>query len=153
MGRRSGETARGFIQDLEGGSPKRIVSEEVEMRGLPISPDGRFVVCVRSDRTTCLYPLEGGEPRPVAGIEPGEVLIRWSGDGGSLFVFKAGQLPARVHRVSLDSGRREPWLELAPSDPAGVASIGQDRLTPDGGSCDYSFKRTLSELYLVEGQS
>ena len=44
-------------------------------------------------------------------------------------------------------------MELTPSDPAGVASIGQVRLTPDGKSCVYSFKRTLSELYLVEGQT
>ena len=43
-------------------------------------------------------------------------------------------------------------MELLPSDPAGVSTIGQIRLTPDGKSCVYSFKRILSELYLVEGQ-
>ena len=48
---------------------------------------------------------------------------------------------------------RKADVTVAPSDPAGVASIGQVRLTPDGKSCVYSFKRTLSELYLVEGQS
>src|SRR5439155_3951516 len=147
------ESVRCYVQDLEGGSPRNITSEEVEMRGLAVSPDGRYVACVRSDRKTVLYPIDGGEARPVSGVEPGEVLIRWSEDGGSLFVYRAGDLPARIHRVALDSGRREQWMELTPSDPAGVASIGQVRLTPDGKSCVYSFKRTLSELYLVEGQT
>ena len=153
VGKQQNESVRCYVQDLEGGSPRNITSEEVEMRGLAVSPDGRYVACVRSDRKTVLYPIDGGEARPVSGVEPGEVLIRWSEDGGSLFVYRAGDLPARIHRVALDSGRREQWMELTPSDPAGVASIGQVRLTPDGKSCVYSFKRTLSELYLVEGQT
>jgi Tol biopolymer transport system component len=153
IGKQRGESARCYVQELAGGAPKKITSEDVEMRGLPVSPDGRWVACVRSDRKTVLFPLEGGEPRPVVGVEPGEVLIRWSGDGASLFVYKAGQLPACIYRVSLETGQRELWMELIPADLAGVLSIGQIRLTPDGKSCVYSFKRTLSELYLVEGQT
>jgi hypothetical protein len=99
-----------------------------------------------------LVPVEGGDARPVGGIEAGEVLIRWSGDGKSVFVYRPGELPTRIQRVALETGEREPWMELVPSDPAGVSTIGQIRLTPDGKSCVYSFKRILSELYLVEGQ-
>jgi serine/threonine protein kinase len=153
VGKRHGESARCYVQGIEGEGPRAITEDEVAIRGLPVSPDSRFIACARSDRRTVLYPLEGGEPRPVPGVPPGEVLIRWSDDGGSLFTYLPGELPARVHRVRLDSGQREPWMQISPSDPAGVASIGQIRLTPDGRSCVYSFKRTLSELYLVEGQS
>jgi serine/threonine protein kinase len=151
VGHRPGESPRCYVQDLDGGEPRPITDEDVAIRGLPVSPDGRFVACTGSDGTMRLVPVEGGESRTVPGVSPGEVLIRWGHDGGSLFVYAPGQLPARIHRVNVDSGQRTLLMELIPSDPAGVSTIGQIRLTPDGKSCAYSFKRILSELYLVEG--
>jgi len=151
VGRRSGEGRRAYVQPLKG-EPQPITEDEVALRGLPVSPDGKWLACTGFDGQMKLVPIEGGESRPVAGIEPGEVLIRWSGDGKSLFIYRPGELPTRVQRLTLESGEREPWMELVPSDPAGVSTIGQIRLTPDGKSCVYSFKRILSELYLVEGQ-
>jgi len=153
VGRRADEPARGYVQDVDGGPPRAITAEEVVMRGVPVSPDSRCVAWVTPDGATVLQPLDGSPPTPAPGILPGEVLIRWSGDGGSLFVYTPGALPTRVFRVAIESGERTLAMELAPSDPAGVAGIGQVRLTPDGRTCVYAFKRTLSELYLVEGQT
>jgi eukaryotic-like serine/threonine-protein kinase len=152
IGRRAGETRRAFVQALDG-APRAITEEEVALRGLPVSPDGRFLACSGADGQMKLVPIEGGEHVPVKGIEPGEVLIRWSGDGKSLFVYRPGELPVQIQRLALETGDREPLMELMPADPAGVSTIGQIRLTPDGKSCVYSFKRILSELYLVEGQT
>jgi dipeptidyl aminopeptidase/acylaminoacyl peptidase len=152
VGRRASESRRAFVQALDG-APRAITEEEVVLRGLPVSPDSRFLACTGLDGKMKLVPLEEGETQPVSGIAPGEVLIRWSGDGKSMFVYRPGELPTRIQRVALDSGEREAWMELLPSDPAGVSTIGQIRLTPDGKSCVYSFKRILSELYLVEGQT
>jgi serine/threonine protein kinase len=151
VGRRPGEGRRAYVQPLKG-EPQPITEDEVALRGLPVSPDGKWLACTGVDGQMKLVPIEGGETRPLAGIESGEVLIRWSGDGKSLFVYRPGELPTRVQRLTLETGEREPWMELVPSDPAGVSTIGQIRLTPDGKSCVYSFKRILSELYLVEGQ-
>jgi hypothetical protein len=151
VGRRAGETPRVFVQALDDGAPRPVNTEEVVLRGLPVSPDCSQLACSTLDGTLMLVGLESGAARPAPGVKPGEVLIRWSGDGGSLFVYQPGELPAKIHRVRIDSGEREPWMELIPSDPAGVSTIGQIRLTPDGRSCVYSFKRILSELYLVEG--
>ena len=153
VGKMPGEGARCYVQELEGGAPRAISSDAVEMRGVPVSPDSRYVACVGEGRKTFLYPIEGGEPRLVPGVAPGEVLIRWDEAGTSLYVYRPGGLPAKIDRVSVETGERELLMELTPSDPAGVASIGQIRLTPDGKTCVYSFKRTLSELYLVEGQT
>jgi hypothetical protein len=65
---------------------------------------------------------------------------------------RAASLPARIQRLDLKTGNREPWKELRPTDAAGVRS---DNLAvfvpPDGRSYLYSYRRELSDLYLVDG--
>jgi hypothetical protein len=68
-----------------------------------------------------------------------------------VWVFRRGQVPARIHRIDLASGRRELWRTIAPADAAGVFSITSFVLTPDGRSYAYSFSRVLSDLYVVDG--
>jgi len=43
------------------------------------------------------------------------------------------------------------WKTLFPADAAGVDSIGGILITPDAKSYTYSYPRTLSDLYVVEG--
>ena len=77
--------------------------------------------------------------------------VRWAEDGRALFVFKRNEIPARVFRLDVESGRRTPWLELMPADPAGVDRIPTVVLSPDGKSYAYSFTRELADLYLIRG--
>jgi len=119
---------------------------------IAISPDGRFVAALGPDQSVMLYPVEGGSPpRPVPGLSPGDVPIRFSGDGKALFVGRLAEIPGKVFRVDLATGRRELWKELAPSDRAGVARHFTIRMTPDGRSYAYHYVRYLNELYLVDG--
>ena len=53
--------------------------------------------------------------------------------------------------LSIDTGRRTPFRQLMPSDPAGVETIGPILITPDGKACIFGYHRMLSDLYLVEG--
>jgi eukaryotic-like serine/threonine-protein kinase len=69
----------------------------------------------------------------------------------SLFIYLPGELPAKVSRLELASGRKTALEQLMPGDPAGVETIGPILLTPDGKTCVYGYHRTLSDLYLVEG--
>lgn len=62
-----------------------------------------------------------------------------------------GTVPAPVSRYELATGRKELWKELAPPDTTGVSWTYRVHVTPDGRSYVYSYMRTLSELYLVEG--
>ena len=62
-----------------------------------------------------------------------------------------GELPARVYRLDLATGRRELWRELMPPNPAGVLFIRPPHFSTDGKSYAYSYRRTLSELFLAEG--
>ena len=118
--------------------------------GARVSPDGKFVAAVdtKSGRWA-LYPVEGGEPRAVPGIQPGESVIRFDAGGTSLFLASGG-LPLRIDRLELDSGKRTAWKQIVLADPTGADSIANVQLTPDGKCYCYSFLRNLSRLYVVE---
>jgi hypothetical protein len=95
--------------------------------------------------------MTGGSPRTVPGFPSDEVVIRWAGDGRSLFTFKRNELPARIIRLDVETGERKPWLELMPADAAGISRIPSIVLTPDGKSYAYNIQRDLSDLYLIRG--
>jgi Tol biopolymer transport system component len=140
-----------YLQDLVGAKPQAISPEGVNALQFAVSPDGKFVAGVGPDQKGYLYPISGGEPRSIPGFAPGELPITWTTDSRSLYVYRSGELPARVYRLEVESGRRTLWKQLMPSDSAGVNHIGPVLLTPDGTSYVYGYHRTLSDLYLVDG--
>ena len=145
----AGHGVRYYVQDLERGKPRPFSPEGVGGAAV-VTPDGRFISGTGPDGRFLLYAVEGGAPRPLDGLEPGDVPVQWSSDGKALYVRK-GALPARVYRIDRSSHRRELWRELMPSDPAGILAMRAIRLTDDGASCFYGYTRHLSDLYLVEG--
>jgi hypothetical protein len=82
---------------------------------------------------------------------PGQSLIGWTREGGHLFFYRIGDVPGRVIRLDIESGRTELWKELRPEDLAGVVRIHPVGVAPDGRSWAYSYVRVLSNLYVVEG--
>jgi hypothetical protein len=73
-------------------------------------------------------------------------------DGGkTLLVKRPGALSLAVYRLDLATRARTLFRELAPQDLAGMGEVAGARFTPDGRSYAYSYFRTLSDLYLVEG--
>jgi Fe-S oxidoreductase len=65
--------------------------------------------------------------------------------------WKRGELPARIIRIDLETGRRELWKELMPLDPAGVERISNVVVAPEVHVYAYAFARVLSDLFVVEG--
>ena len=98
-----------------------------------------------------LYRLDAGEPREIAGILAGEWAAGWSTDGNALFVYRRGQLPARIYHLDVTTGQREFIREIAPADRAGVNAAFTIRVTPDGKAYGYSSSQMLHELHIVEG--
>ena len=97
-----------------------------------------------------LYPLAGGDPRPIAGAEPEDQPLQWSDDGRTLFV-QRGRVPMQVYSIDMAGGQRRLWRELAPDDRAGVPALSRICLTRDAKSYAFGYARALSELYLVDG--
>jgi len=146
----AGHGMRLYVESLSDGKPKPI-SEEGVGASVILSPKGDLVADTGSDRKIYLYSTAGGEPRAVPGTEESEVPTGWSADGQELFVIVRGQIPAQVFRVDLATGKRTMWKALEPADSAGIDTLGRVLLSSDNQSYVYSYVRTLSDLYLVEG--
>ncbi len=136
-------------------TPEGIPFGMEDLVGSKVSPDGRFVVArspAGSSPRYAFFPTAGGAPVSIPGIGEADLPVRWSGDGRFLFVRgDPSKLPARLERLDLQTGSRQPWKELRPPDSTGVSSIGPVVLAPDGGAYFYGIERGLSTLYLVEG--
>ena len=148
-GRQAGSGLRAYVQELGEGPPRPVTPEGTFAVGVP--PPGDHVAATSAGAGLFLYPLAGGPAVPVDGSEQGDRVSGWAADGRSVWVFRRSEVPARIHRLDLATGRRELWRTVSPADPAGVFSITNFLVTPDGRSYAYSFSRVLSDLYLVEG--
>jgi eukaryotic-like serine/threonine-protein kinase len=139
---------RAFVQNAQGGNPTPITPEGTP--ALRVSPDGKYVTAVTAGKLS-LWPVAAGEAKMVATVEPGESVIRWSGDGHFVFLRKLdGASTLKISRLDVSTGRREAWKELRPPDPVGV-QIGPVVMTPDGNTYAYSFQRDICTLYLADG--
>ena len=145
-----GRGVRLFQVDLAGGKPRAISPEGYRGLFRGISPDGKVAVVRDSNQAHYLYPLAGGEPRPIRGLTPSDELNGWTSDG-RLYLKQLVGLPARVDRFDPGSGKRELWREFMPADPTGVVSVNGVYATPDGRAYVYTYTRVLSDLYLVKG--
>jgi hypothetical protein len=122
----------------------------VSFAGIPVSPDGSRVWMLGPDNQPYLYPVAGGAREPLKGVQPGERIIRWSGDGRALYVSNLIGIPQRITRVEIATGARTPHKELMPSQVAGVRRT-ELNMTPDGRTILFSYSRLLSSLYVVTG--
>ena len=150
-GNEPGKGVRLYVSDLASGKSQPITQEGVNGTAFVISPDSQWVAGIGPDHKGYLFPVAGGEPRLIPGLNAGEQPITFSSDSRSLYVYQPGELPALVNRVDLQTGQRTLWRQLMPSDPAGVETIGPILMTPDAKTCVFGYHRMLADLYLVEG--
>jgi hypothetical protein len=96
--------------------------------------------------------VDGGPPRPVRGLLPGERVLGWAADGRALFVRpELSVLPVSIARLDPDRGTRTPVLAWTPPDPAGHLQTRGVFMTGDARAFAFTWEKKLSELYLVEG--
>ena len=143
-----GKLIRLYEQDVAGGAPRPIGPEG--FFGRAISPDGKFIAVLNQDRAPFLLPVEGGEPRPLPGGRLDGRVLRFDAAGTGLFLASL-DAPLKITRYDIASGRREPWREITVADSAGFVQFNRIVLTPDGKSYAYTFFRSLSRLYVVQG--
>jgi eukaryotic-like serine/threonine-protein kinase len=150
VGHEPGRPPRVFIQDLAGGAAKPVTPEGVV--AWLLSADSRSLV-IQTPEGLALMPPEGGPSRPIPGVAPGDRPLRFTADGRSLFLRTGAQrdLPARVFRLDVATGRREVWKELMPGDPAGITLLAPQDISEDGKTVLFVYGRSLADLYVAEG--
>ncbi len=145
-GAEKGKQPRIYLLDLATGKARPATAEGVTNPSL--SPDGSSLIARNEQREFGLYPLDGGPPQPVKGMEAGESPVQF-GVSGKLYLWN-GAFPAHIMVVDLETGQRHEATVLAPADPAGVL-YGEVVATPDGKTFAYRYRRAVTNLFLAEG--
>jgi WD40 repeat protein len=150
----AGHGLRDYLIDLSSGDSKPITPEGIV--GISLSPDGRSIAVRGPDGKRGIWPLEGGEFRPIPGLDSGYGIMGWTPDGGSLYVapIRRGTLAAKSVKVSLanvQTGKMEPWKAFGEATGEGVSFISPPVLSSDGSAYAYLYGRVLSEAYVVKG--
>jgi Tol biopolymer transport system component len=145
-----------YVQNLESGDPRPIGPEGFRLRpgSRLVSPDGHSVVGSKGPGKASLIPADGGEARPLAGLEARDVPLCWSADGRSLYVREGGALgtPAvavKIWQLDPASGLRRLFSEIRLSEP--THPEGNFLLAPEAKTYVYSSTKDYAQLYLIEG--
>jgi len=146
-GEEPGKRARTYLVDITTGRATAVTPEGTS--DPLISPDGKTVVARDTTQAFQLYPVGGGEPQPVKGLNDSEVPIQWDDSGTKLYIW-GRTFPAHIFLLDLKTGSRQPWTTLVPPDTAGVL-YGNIVMTPDGKTSVYRYRRAMTTLYLADG--
>jgi len=153
FGRTSTGPARGYVQDVQSGSPVAFTPERVDPRAwwtFAVSPDGARVTMRGADGVVALAPVGGGAPQPLPQFPADAVPVQWSDDGRALIVGQRINAGWAVSRFDIATGRMQKIRDLVANDASGF------RLTflaasPNGQYMVHSYSRLLVDLYLVQG--
>ena len=149
VGNETGKPARTYMVDIADGKTRPVTPEGVYAT-LP-SPDGKYVSGANSSGMVTLYPLDGTEPKSIPQLPATFVAAAWSSDSKDLFVYLPGEVPLKLYRVGIDTGRMTLVRELVPANRAGVITISPVVASHDGSQFAYSYYQTLSVLYSISG--
>jgi hypothetical protein len=98
-----------------------------------------------------IYSIAGGSPRGIPQLDSRFLPVQWSSDGSTLYGYHVGELPSRIYKVSIASGKQTVVQKLQPGVPAGVVNVAPVQVSRDGTRFAYSYNETLSVLYLISG--
>jgi predicted Ser/Thr protein kinase len=146
-GNEPGRPVRTWTYDLDSDKATPLTAEGA--RGAQVSPDGHWFV-LADPHGMSLAPVEGGPPRTISQLQNGEAVLRWSSDGGQLFLEKPDGDAIKLSRLDLATGHKELWQTLRVPEP-GAEFVGGFALSADGKACAFSFQHDLANLYLVKG--
>ena len=100
---------RGYIQEIPAGLPRAITPDGVALAGKAAVRDDNSVLG-RVGATWMLFPIHGGDGRPVPALTPEDIPLQWSHDGRYVYTVDnadGARPPAvDVFRVELATGGR-----------------------------------------------
>ena len=153
-GAEPGHKSRTYAVPMNGGPAVPITPEGVV--GWLATPDGKYLLS--RSRGWELYPVAGGQPvkltipeqccwKPVGWHSDGRLRIgnQPIKDGNHELVWK-------IKLLDLSTGKMDDWKEVKfAGDASGVEAFYPPLFSADGSAYAYSYKRVLTQLYLVEG--
>ena len=148
-----GGRRRVYVVDVDTGELKTLTSEGFggPMFGTPTSPDFKRLATIGPGRLPFLYPLDGVEPHPLAGLSAGVVPMRFSADGRFLFCSRSGNASAEIIRFDLERRDFQVFRKVQLRDPSGALCVNPVDITPDGSRYMYMYIRVTSDLFIAEG--
>ena len=144
----AGHAARCFLQNVDGGEARPVTPEGVGFCNL--SPDGKWIAASWGKDGLQIYPIDGGAPRKVLGIQPEEDFA-WTSDPHFFYVYKSREKQIKVFRLNIDTGQRQLFKEIMLPDSAGVCGPTHLLFSADGREYVYGYVQLLSDLYVVSG--
>jgi len=142
---------RSWVLERRSGALRPITPEGVS--GTHVTPDGEWLLAARPGENPLLYPVPGGEPRSVPGLESEDTPVEWSEEGRFLYVRRdSWEYPYKVslYRLNVATGDRALVKEYVPEEVR-VAEVLPLVMTPDARFLAYTYARAQLDLYLAEG--
>ena len=148
-------TPRGYLQEIPAGLPRAITPPGVVLADTSAARDENSVLG-RVGATWVLFPIQGGDGRPVPVLTPGDVPLQWSHGGRYVYtvasVDEGTQAAVDVFRVELATGTGRSGRLSRRRTPSGSRTCEeQSCITPDAQSYCYSYLRRLGDLFVVDG--
>jgi hypothetical protein len=150
-GARRGELGRCYVGSVDTDSVTPVTPPGTR-RGW-ITPDGGSVLAV-GPQGPALFPVAGGAPGPMHGLQPGDVPIRWSPDGHEAWVARESSdsaLVLHMFSVNPETGARAPLTTIVPQNQNGLRSISFISLANDPRVYAYTRYNYTSLLFTVDG--
>ncbi len=110
-----------------------------------VSPDGRRLAMIVSDRLLVIDIAAGGAPHVVAGTFADERVCGWYTGGTDVFL-RSKSPPLRVRRVDVATGASMFVVDIAPPR-LGLRGVDSLVMSEDGNAYAYSYGQELSRLY------
>ena len=145
----AGKPNRSWTFDLNGSeaAPHAITPEGT--RATAVSSDQSHIVSIQGKHLSLITP-DGSASKPLADLEDGEHVARWSPDGRYLYLRKPQGATVQITRFELATRHREPWHTLQVPEP-GATFLGAATISADGKAFAASFQQDIANLYLVKG--
>ena len=150
--RQAPSQGRVWVFEIEGATLRQISPPTGCFNNIAVSRDQRWVATSGPDGVITAYPVDTGEPiraNDLGPLGPGDRVIGWLKDG-SLLAFDRSSVPARIRRFDPGSRTSSLYTTLAPADPTGVPLIISVRVTPDGRTFAFHYRRMSGTLYVLD---